>query len=552
MITEKLKRSKQLSLIFNESAEILEIFSSSEKYIFDINAVEIQEINHFLDTYSGHIFVYDLKGVYKKLKPLNIYLPKTTLDVMLGSFVENSSFPIDLNKLIERKLGQVAIEDTQALISDSSENEISEVELIYTLGSKFLEELDGKRLYLWQNIESPLAIILAEMELRGVYIDREKLVEIAKELRRECSNLESKILAEFAEPGLNIGSTKQLSEALIKKGFQLGKPGSKGNVSTDRNVLEELEKTDETGLISMILEYRTVSKLQSTYTQTILDALDENDRLHGVYNQVQAATGRLSSNSPNLQNIPIRNPKYGPLFRSSFAAPSGRLLIKADYSQIELRLLAHFSGDETLIDAFKANQDIHTRTASEIFELPLDQVTKAQRSLGKTLNFALVYQQGAFATARQLGINQKQATEFINKYFARFPRVKPFIEESLGKAKEVGYAETLYGRRRYFANLNSTNGFVRKIDERASFNAILQGSNADIIKIAMLSITQKFKEQNVDAFIILQVHDELVLEVAENQAEEARKILITEMELGQPLKVPILVESGIGKNWAEC
>jgi DNA polymerase-1 len=219
---------------------------------------------------------------------------------------------------------------------------------------------------------------------------------------------------------------------------------------------------------------------------------------------------------------------------------------------MELRLLAHFCEDPVLIDAFAQNQDIHTRTTSEIFEIPINEVTKEQRRLGKTLNFALVYQQGPQATAKQLGIKTKEATAYIEKYFARFAKVKPFVEEVLENARKNGYVETYFGRRRYFENLNSGNDFLRKIDERAAFNAVLQGSNADIIKLAMINLEQRLLQEKLDAKIVLQVHDELVLEAKQEQAEQIKAILIEEMEIKQPLKVPILVEAGVGQSWSDA
>lgn len=423
----------------------------------------------------------------------------------------------------------------------------------------FLKENLPPQIYeLWKEIESPLAFVLAKIENYGVYINKASLEETAEKLSLKVNQLQEEILGKFGEifsekenvEHINLNSPAQLGEALKKAGYLL-KETKTGKISTDRAVLEELLLTDENNLIQPILDYRTVAKLSSTYTQTFLQVLDENSRIHTQYNQLGSATGRISSNNPNLQNIPIRNPEYGPLIRSCFAAEKGNSLICADYSQIELRLLAHFCGDEVLTEAFALNQDIHQRTASEIFDVPLEQVTKQQRRLGKTLNFALVYQQGSFATAVQLGISQKEAAAFINKYFAKFSKVKPYIESTIAKAKETGYVETLFGRRRYFENLNSSMVMLRKLDERAAFNAVLQGSNADLIKKAMILLDEKFQKENLKAQIVLQVHDELVVECSTEIAEKVSKIVVETMQLNQPLKVPVLVEAGIGNNWKE-
>jgi DNA polymerase I len=284
----------------------------------------------------------------------------------------------------------------------------------------------------------------------------------------------------------------------------------------------------------------------------LIDILDNNSRIHCTINQTQAATGRLSSANPNLQNIPIRNQEFGTLIRSCFAAPDDRLILSADYSQIELRILAHLSQDQLLIEAFKSDQDIHRRTAAEIFNTPLDQVTKEQRVLGKTLNFALVYQQGAFATARMLGITQEQAKEFTKIYFDKFPKVKPFVDSTLLKAKELGYVESIFGRRRYFKNLNSKVFLLKQADERAAFNAVLQGSNADLIKIAMVEIYNQIQKEKLDAQIVMQVHDELVFEVALEHADRLKK-LVTEIMSNPPVEllVPVKIDIHIGKNWVK-
>jgi len=484
----------------------------------------------------------------------DLNFPQNAVCMMLSGFVQNSSLQFDLLAQAQRNLEPEVLADLIEEFNDVNRKlNTQEREAIVSLflAKRYFEIFDKKTLDLWQNIESPIAVILARMELNGVYIDKEKLKIVSDELETGAAQLQTEVLDLLDAPTLNLNSPSQLGTVLVERGFKLKKTAS-GKISTDREVLEGLEVKDETGVIAKILEYRTLSKLFSTYTDSFLKLLDQNSRIHGTYNQVQAATGRLSSNNPNLQNIPIRNPKYGPLIRSTFSAPVERVIIAADYSQMELRLLAHFCEDPVLIDAFAQNQDIHTRTTSEIFEIPIDEVTKEQRRLGKTLNFALVYQQGPQATAKQLGIKTKEASTYIEKYFARFAKVKPFVEEVLENARKNGYVETYFGRRRYFENLNSGNDFLRKIDERAAFNAVLQGSNADIIKLAMINLEQRLKNEKLDAAIILQVHDELVLEATKNQAEMIKTTLIEEMEIKQPLKVPILVEAGIGQNWAEA
>ncbi len=550
---DSLKPVQNLGITLSSDSVLSLVTASDENefsfYTLDLKIYEIQKIwNESAEELKANFFVYDLKTLSKSIKtPPNIFC------IMLAGFIQNSSLDLSLQSQVELNIkGSTVTQIESGLESVDCKNEWFEIAtLCFCFGKNYLATFPTKLLELWQNIESPVAVILGQMEQKGVYIDKLKLKQISEELQSGAAELQSEILNFLNTPNLNLNSPSQLGAILVERGFKL-KTGASGKISTDRAILEGLELVDTTGVISKILEYRTLSKLFSTYTDSFLKLLNTESRIHGTYNQVQVPTGRISSNNPNLQNIPIRNPKYGPLIRSSFSAPAGRLILAADYSQMELRLLAHFSKDPVLIDAFKQNQDIHARTTAEIFEIPIDQVTKEQRRLGKTLNFALVYQQGPQATAKQLGIKTSEAKIYMEKYFARFARVKPFIEEVLAQGRGDGFVETLFGRRRYFNNLNSGNDFLRKNDERAAFNAVLQGSNADIIKLAMINLEKQLKQQNLDAFMILQVHDELVLEISEIESQRICDLLIQEMAVGQPLLVPILVEAGMGHNWSEA
>jgi len=523
----------------------------------------IESLNQFFGKLVNPVFIFDLKQTYKKTYPLGLILPIQSLDLMIASYVENSSVPGDLGSQAKLNLNQ----DLGALRVPNVSNDIfgdqmdtksrgqlaKRMEVMLQLGSDYLDHLPPQLRSLWLDIENPIAVILAKMELGGVHLDRNKLQEVSTELINKAQVLETQIKQTLESPDVNLNSPQQLGVALTKIGFDLSKSTTKGGkVSVDKEVLDSLAVKDTTGIINQISEYRTLTKLSSTYTVNFLAQLDSTSRLHGEYDQVKVATGRLSSSNPNLQNIPIRNPEYGPLIRSCFTAKEGYVLVGADYSQFELRILAHFSGDPKLIEAFGLNQDIHARTASEIFVVPIEEVTKEQRRVGKTLNFALVYQQGVFATANQLGIDQKEAKTFIETYFVTFARVKPFVEEVLTFAKANNYVVTYLGRRRFFQNLDSPTVIIRKAEERAAFNAVLQGSNADLIKKAMIRIDHEIASNGLDAHLVLQVHDELVLEVRADQAEQVRQIVVAAMEDGQPLQVPIVVDSGIGANWREC
>jgi DNA polymerase I len=582
--TEEIK-VEQTSLDLNSESEIEEfrkwVSSQTSKLIF----LDSKDFAHQIGLFSSFPKnIFDIKvglelGNFNNLKNTEVTSQSTTTQKPTVSPLDRGTGVVE-NPEEKHPVQQAVHPSEEGNIP--SEDKLKPEFLIKTF--LFLQQnLPEKIFKLWAEIESPLSLVLAKMENDGAYINRQALQETDTQLTLKANGLQQEILQKFTEiltgidasyisqSPINLNSPAQLGQALKQAGYLL-KETKTGKISTDRAVLEELLLTDTNNLIQPILDYRTVAKLSSTYTQTFLQVLDENSRIHTQYNQLGSATGRISSNNPNLQNIPIRNPEYGPLIRACFSAEKGNSLICADYSQIELRLLAHFCGDEVLTQAFELNQDIHQRTASEIFDIPLDQVTKQHRRLGKTLNFALVYQQGSFATAVQLGITQKEAAAFINKYFAKFSKVKPFIESTIASAKETGYVETLFGRRRYFENLNSSMVMLRKIDERAAFNAVLQGSNADLIKKAMIKLHQVFESgetENINkltkedreilvnskklnqAKIILQVHDELVIEAPTEIAVQVAKIVEEIMQLNQPLKVPILVEAGIGTNWKE-
>jgi DNA polymerase I len=493
----------------------------------------IADLDEFLSYYSGDVILYDSKSFYKKYSYSN-----NIIDLSTGIYVWNSSLKNNVEQVCD-SIGYTGYGE-----------EYGGLKIIW-LYNYLIGSLDKPRQDLWLRLESEVAKILSGIESTGVYIDKEKLTTLNNVLEQKKAEYISSIYKQLDRDDFNINSTQQLSVTLAEAGFKLGKKNKNGSYSTKADILEKLAIEDETGLIQKILEYRTVTKLRSTFTDTFLNQLDENSRLHTEYNQVAVPTGRLSSKNPNLQNIPIKHPEYGPLIRSCFAAPEGKVLISADYSQIELRCLAHVSKDEILIDTFKKNQDIHSRTAAEVFGVDLDNVDKNMRRLGKTLNFALVYQQGVFATSRQLGISTTEAKEFIEKYFSKFPLVKPLIEQTLETARELGYVETIWKRRRYFNNLQSGNAMMRAGEERAAFNAVLQGSGADIVKFAMLRIQKALATARLDVQLLLQVHDELVFEVAEKDVEQASKLIIEAMELNQPLLVPLKIDIGVGKNWNE-
>lgn len=401
------------------------------------------------------------------------------------------------------------------------------------------------------DVELPLEEVIARMEQAGVGLDVPYLDKLSKELGDELRRLETEIF-EAAGHHFNIMSTMQLQKVLFEElGLKSKTRTKSGGFSTDAEVLEKLRS--EHAIVGKILDYRHVAKLRSTYVDALpKQVLTRTKRLHGEFNQTVAATGRLSSSNPNLQNIPIRTDIGRQIRRAFIPGDSDSVLLSADYSQIELRMLAHMSGDETLIDAFEKDQDIHARTAQEIFDIPIEEVTADMRRVGKTINFALIYQQGAMATAQDLGITTKEAQKFIEKYFSRYPKVRGFMQTTVEDARVDGYVSTLWGRRRYFRHLMDRNDGIRKADERAACNAPLQGSAADLIKLAMIRLDRELRKRRLRSRLIMQVHDELVLEVPKTEVDETKSIVLSSMELDQPLKVPLKVDMGVGPNWLDA
>jgi DNA polymerase-1 len=403
---------------------------------------------------------------------------------------------------------------------------------------------------LFREVEMPLVCVLAEMEWTGIAIDVEHFKSLKERFQAERERVEKEIYVEAGEE-FNINSNPQLRVLLFEK---LGLPVKKRTPtgpSTDASVLTEL--ADEGHVIpQLLMEYREIFKLEGTYIDT-LPALvhPETGRIHTTYSQAVAATGRLSSNDPNLQNIPIRK-ELGRDIRRGFVPRKGWKLMAADYSQIELRLLAHFSGDPAFVQAFNSGGDIHRQTAAIIFGVPLDDVTKEMRGRAKTINFATIYGQGAHALSRQLKIANAEAREFIATYFERFRGVREYLEGQVEFAREHGYVETLFKRRRYIPELKEKNFNIRAFGERVAQNAPIQGSAADLIKVAMIRIDRALRERGLSTKMLLQVHDELVFEVPVPELADVTALVRAEMEGAASLSVPLLVEVGVGDNWLEA
>lgn len=512
-------------------------------------------------SFFGHNIKYDSLV----LSNYNIEISAISFDTMLASYLLNShSRQHSLDHLMLELFGKAKMPLNIVLGKGKSALKLSEappelltnycceaVDYISRIKEILAPQLHERKLYhVLANIELPLLHVLAKMERYGIYLDVPYLNKMSGEFSRQLAEME-KVIYEMAGETFNINSPKQLSEILFTKmGIKAPKKTATG-LSTNADVLESLSANYP--IAGKIIEYRVAEKLRSTYIDALpLEVNPKTHRLHCTFNQSVAATGRLSCQNPNLQNIPIRT-ETGRKIRGAFRPEKDNWsLIAGDYSQIELRLLAHLSDDPALIEAFQTNQDIHTLTAAYIFNIPLDKVTKEQRYGAKAVNFGVIYGQQAFGLSQELGIGVKEASAFIEAYFKRYNRVRDFVEYCKEKTRQTGRATTLLGRERLIPEISSKNGMLRAAAERLAVNTPLQGTAADLIKMAMLQIDQKLQKLKCEAAMILQVHDELVFEVPDKEINIIEPIVRETMQGVFSLKVPLIVDIIVGKNWAEC
>lgn len=506
---------------------------SEIKKIFDDNTV---------------LCVYDSKDTIKLLRKNGITPKCGIFDVSLAAYVIN---PGEVTQELPKIASVYAGYDIPQEYNDGNAEDFGkfEAEALYMLHRPLSDKLEEEKAeHIYYDIELPLAQVLADMELLGFKVDCSGLAEFGAKLSEEADISAKKIYA-LADTEFNINSPKQLGEILFEK---LGLPPikkTKNGYSTSADILEKLRPYHP--IISAVFDYRQLSKLKSTYADGLLRAADENGIIHTSFKQNVTATGRLSSVDPNLQNIPIRT-ELGRQFRRYFIPRSDdRLLIDADYSQIELRVLAHMADDKAMQEAFKSGEDIHTITASQVFRVPRESVTPELRKRAKAVNFGIVYGIGDFSLAQDIGVTKRQAKEYIESYLDHYSGIRRFMNEIVEQAKELGYVTTLYGRRRYIPELHSPKAPLRAFGERAAMNSPIQGTAADIIKIAMIETSRALKEAGIDARLILQVHDELIVEAHESCADKAAEILRDKMENAVELSVPLTVELGIGKTWFE-
>lgn len=540
-----------------ESAEIRNVKISDilslegEEYAFELCGEEIlvsdgrtvwsaglsAEISDFLN--SRRIVAYDCKDLYKTLENKGIIWRNCHFDVMLGAYVDDSSQGnYGIERLCTHYLGET--------ISDS----IPQVWYIARMKPVIEERLaQSGQMNLLCEIEMPLASVLCNMEQRGIKVDCRGIADYGEQLDNSAAVLETMIYAASGYQ-FNINSPKQLGEVLFDKLMLPFAKKTKTGYSTNAETLEKLRKYHP--IIDDILEYRQVTKLKSTYVDGLLREADAESRIHTTFKQTGTATGRLSSTDPNLQNIPIRT-EAGRQFRKYFVpTDENHVLIDADYSQIELRVLAHISDDRHMIDAFLGDEDIHTSTACRVFGVTPDQVTIEMRKRAKAVNFGILYGMGEFSLSEDLKISIAKAKEYIQNYLDSYPNIEKYLSDVVREAKEKGYVTTMFGRRRNIPELSAQNKNIQKFGERIAMNSPIQGSSADIIKIAMINVERKLSESGTGARLVLQVHDELLIESPIDCADKVLEILKTEMESAVKLSVPLDVEAKIGRTWYEC
>ena len=507
----------------------------------------------------GQNLKYDLSI----LKRHGLNVQGVYLDTMIASYLLNPGGQHNLDALSLQYLGHNNIKYEDLVGKGAKQKNFSEVpvdlateyscedaDVALRLAEIFSSKLKDENLeVLLFDLEMPLIPVLLDMELKGMKIDTASLTKFGRQLEGKLKDLENKIYKEAGEE-FNVNSPRQLGIVIFEK-LKLGTPKrTKTGYSTNIAVLDELASSHS--LPALVLEYRSLSKLKSTYIDAMLKLVNrETGRVHTSFNQTVTATGRLSSSNPNLQNIPVRG-EDGKKIRQAFIADEGYVLVSADYSQIELRVLAHLSKDKALLEAFGKGEDVHRLTAAGIFNVSPEKVNEEQRAVGKTVNFATIYGQGPYGLSRQLNINVTEAARYIDAYFKRYPSVEKYREKILKEARKKGFVETMSGRRRYVADVNSKNMQVKQAAERMAFNSVFQGTAADIIKKAMIEIHEKMNSVNPKASMLMQVHDELVFEVPKNDAASLSKFAKEMMEGAASLDVPLVVDVGEGQNWAEA
>ncbi|MDC1217533.1 DNA polymerase I [Flavobacteriaceae bacterium] len=533
-------------------AEVLEILEPFKSFF---EHSEIEKI--------GHNLKYDLKV----LRNYDVRVNAPLFDTMIAHYLINPDMRHNMDTLAETYLNYSAQSITELIgkkgknqgtmrevpLEKQTEYAVEDADITLQLKKHFQEEMTAaKTLELYQKVELPLVSVLTSMECEGINLDVPFLKSLSFSLTEDIQKLEATIF-EVAGEAFNLASPKQLGLILFDKLKLIDKPKKTktGQYSTAEDVLSYLAKDHP--IIKEILDWRSLQKLQNTYVDTLPNEIDSKTRrVHTVYNQAVASTGRLSSNNPNLQNIPIRTERGKQVRKAFIPRDDNHLLLAADYSQIELRIIAALSGDEEMLSAFQNNEDIHRTTAAKVFNVPLKDVTREQRSNAKTVNFGIIYGVSAFGLSQQTNLNRNESKELIETYYATYPKLRAYIQDQINFARDHGYVSTVLGRRRYLKDINSQNAIVRGAAERNAVNAPIQGSAADIIKLAMIAIQDRLQNEKWKSKMLLQVHDELVFDVPKEEVNALREMVKSEMENAFEINVPLVVDVGVGNNWLEA
>ena len=502
-----------------------------------------------LDT-DYNLSTYDYKKLIVVFNKYGIKVPNINFDAMISAYLLNYETKDDICYLANKLEVEIPSYDKKEVVAteEAIRRAILKAKFIYNTKDKLYEDMKKEdNIYLFESIEMPLAKVLANMEIEGIRVDKKVLEEMGIEIKIKLEIL-TRDIYNYAGEEFNINSPKQLGEILFDK---LKLPGAKKNKNGYATDIDVLKKLTEYPIINKILEYRALAKLYSTYIDGIISTIREDGKIHTIYTQTLTRTGRLSSIEPNLQNIPMRS-EYGRLIRKAFIPEDNSVILSSDYSQIELRVFAHLSGVNDLINAFKEGVDIHTKTAMDIFKVPMEGVTKNMRRQAKAVNFGILYGISSYGLAEDIGIPVKEAKEFINKYFETYPGVKDYMDKEIDEAKRNGYVKTIMNRKRVIEELKSSNYMVRSMGERMALNTPVQGSASDILKKAMVEINNIFEKENIKSKMLLQVHDELIFNVYNDEIDKVKDIVYNTMTKVFELKVPLDVDIELGNNWYEA
>ena len=503
----------------------------------------ILDVNYNLST-------YDYKKLIVIFNKYGIKVPNINFDTMISAYLLNYETKDDICYLANKLEVEIPSYDKKEVVTNEEaiRRSILKAKFIYNTKDKLYKDMKNEdNIYLFENIEMPLTKVLANMEIEGIRVDKKVLEEMGTEIKIKLEIL-TRDIYNYAGEEFNINSPKQLGEILFDK---LKLPGAKKNKKGYATDIDVLKKLTEYPIVNKILEYRALAKLYSTYIDGIISTIREDGKIHTIYTQTLTRTGRLSSIEPNLQNIPMRS-EYGRLIRKAFIPEDNSVILSSDYSQIELRVFAHLSGVNDLINAFKDGVDIHTKTAMDIFKVPMEGVTKNMRRQAKAVNFGILYGISSYGLAEDIGIPVKEAKEFINKYFETYPGVKDYMDKEIDEAKRNGYVKTIMNRKRVIEELKSSNYMVRSMGERMALNTPVQGSASDILKKAMVEINNIFEKENIKSKMLLQVHDELIFNVYNDEIDKVKDIVYNTMTKVFELKVPLDVDIELGNNWYEA